>query len=451
MAAHPPVSDEEFNSHVKKLVEAFETLIEELIDLRKRAPSVSYTETEVVAKGREAVRYIYRSTGWTSSRTRDCRDSPKPSPLGTEQLETDFTTRGKESSLSCPFSFMSSRYKLADPPHEAPAGPQRSRDSLPPPAKPKRHSRKISDPITAELHCGSLACAAPSILASAPKCPIRYLDQHSPEELAQYFESHKHELPRSHEVCVRRFQSNQESIRQLDAKYGDLVSMIQGLGIRHRPLLPVKDDDEDSSVEAEQVREDEMLEQWAEGVSETYRESDEGSVVKDEDKGDRGRSHEVNSDRLLKEIRVGESPSRPWGIPIPPLPEPILITNPSERADPTHATTTNTDPTPATPLPSQGADAKRKACPIRHPQQPPTTNPDPPQLPTHNSPEPATASPHPHIQFKHNAAFVTPSATAVGPGGRLQMVFTGPVFVGFSVDDARAVLGLGKREEHLQG
>ncbi|KAK3060873.1 hypothetical protein LTR53_019968, partial [Teratosphaeriaceae sp. CCFEE 6253] len=30
-------------------------------------------------------------------------------------------------------------------------------------------------------------------------CPIRFMDQHSPEEVATYFEKHKHELPRSHE------------------------------------------------------------------------------------------------------------------------------------------------------------------------------------------------------------------------------------------------------------
>ena len=54
-------------------------------------------------------------------------------------------------------------------------------------------------------------------------CPIRFLDQHSPEEVATYFEKHKHELPRSHEVCVRRYQKNEEQIRKLDAKYGSPV------------------------------------------------------------------------------------------------------------------------------------------------------------------------------------------------------------------------------------
>jgi hypothetical protein len=73
MALDSPISDEEFNSHVKRLVEAFEVLNEELNDLRKRAPSISYTEPEVVANGRESARFICRSTGWKSSRTRDYR------------------------------------------------------------------------------------------------------------------------------------------------------------------------------------------------------------------------------------------------------------------------------------------------------------------------------------------------------------------------------------------
>ncbi|CRK12934.1 hypothetical protein BN1723_017316, partial [Verticillium longisporum] len=73
---------------------------------------------------------------------------------------------------------------------------------------------------------------------NAAKCPIRYLDQHSPEEIAHYVETHKHELPRSHEVCVRRYQRSEDQIRKLDAKYGNLVSMVQCLSTLHKPMLP---------------------------------------------------------------------------------------------------------------------------------------------------------------------------------------------------------------------
>ena len=367
----------------------------------------------------------------------------------------DFTTQGKESSLARPFASMGES-KPAGHPLGTPASPQQSQNRLPPLLESKRHFRKVSDPITAELHGGSLASPPPSISAPTLKCPIRYLDQHSPEELAQYFESHKHELPRSHEICVKRFQSNQESIRQLDAKYGDLVSMIQSLGIRHKPLLPAKSDDEGDSVEAEQGRGDGRLERWAEGVDETYGEADEGFMA-EEDNSRRGRDRDVNSDRLLKEIRVGESPSRPWGIPIPPLSEPKLVTDlPEHTIEPTDAggataTTTNPIPTLTVPFPSREANTKRKACPIRTHQQPqppqPPPNQDPPQRQNStpynknnddNSPGPPRTSLPPSIQLKHNAAFVTPMA--VGGGGP-QIVFTGPVFVGFSVEEARAVLG----------
>ncbi|KAF2460195.1 hypothetical protein BDY21DRAFT_337765 [Lineolata rhizophorae] len=102
----------------------------------------------------------------------------------------------------------------------------------------------------------------------APICPIRFLDQHSPEEMAQYFEKHKHELPRSHAVCVRRYQRNEESIRQLDAKYGNLVSMIQGLGEQHRRFMSEKlegsEDHEDGEAEG---NEHGVIDENQEGVS----------------------------------------------------------------------------------------------------------------------------------------------------------------------------------------
>jgi len=66
------------------------------------------------------------------------------------------------------------------------------------------------------------------------------MDQHSPEEIAKYFENHKHEIPRSHAICVNRFQRNGESMRQIDEKYGNLVNMIQGLGQKHKPCYQVK-------------------------------------------------------------------------------------------------------------------------------------------------------------------------------------------------------------------
>lgn len=159
---------------------------------------------------------------------------------------------------------------------------------------------------------GSISSSA-SITRSVSKCPIRMLDERSPEEIAEYFEHHKHEIPRSHEICVKRFQSNTENIRQLDAKYGNLVNMIQGLGMKHQPLLPAKSDEEDiPDVDAKSIK---QVENWADNVKENPEEADLHSALlanhSDTD------AREGHFDRPLKEVRVGESPSRPWGISVP--------------------------------------------------------------------------------------------------------------------------------------
>jgi hypothetical protein len=202
------------------------------------------------------------------------------------------------------------------------------------------------DPITAKIQ-------AEAPVDSTAKCPIRYLDQHSPEEVAQYFENHKHEIPRSHEICVKRYQTNTESIRQLDAKYGSLVNMIQGLGVKHKPLLPTEDH--------------ERVENWAEKLS--------------HDEEDR----EGHFERPLKEIRVGESPSRPWGISVP------IDTPQAEK--------------PGSQCPF---DASGKAMPPGHPKV--------------NQEQKDTSTP----------AYINPQLSG--------MIFTGPVFIGYSQEQAAGLL-----------
>ncbi|KAH0539005.1 hypothetical protein FGG08_004455 [Glutinoglossum americanum] len=443
--------DDDFNSHVKRLVEAFQALAGEIEFLRRRYPSVSYREPDCLTKGKASVDHICRCMGWHLEDRRSRENTHTSPPAEAEQLEMDFTTKGKEGDLACPFAFASG-FKHT--------GHHQNASATPPNAK-ARHPRRISDPITAELHGASPASPPPSISASASKCPIRYLDQHSPEEVAQYFESHKHELPRSHEICVKRYQSNKESIRQLDAKYGDLVSMIQGLGVTHKPLLPAKDDDEDDGVEAGRGEVNGRLEQWAEGVDGTNGEADdrlateEGGQEEGTGRG-RGRERDVISDRILKEVRVGESPSRPWGIPFPPQEAPTLSGGLLERTEATEAITTTTTDQP-TNIPGREANTKRKACPIRsqQQQQPQQDSLHPHhQPPLNNTRDPGAAIPAiPAIQFKHNAAFIsdqpTPSTTtATATGGKVaaqqqvpQMVFTGPVFIGYPIEQAMALLG----------
>ena len=162
----------------------------------------------------------------------------------------------------------------------------------------------------------------PSISGSISKCPIRMLDDRSPEEIAEFFENHKHEIPRSHEVCVRRYQSNSQTIRELDAKYGNLANMIKGLGVKHQPLLPNQEQDEDDDA-AMDTRSMQKVESWAQNVD---VESGDTNTPNDT-KTHLSESHNRRGhfDRPLKEIRVGESPSRPWGISVPAAIPPLKL------------------------------------------------------------------------------------------------------------------------------
>lgn len=196
-----------------------------------------------------------------------------------EEMEKDFTTTGKPSSLECPYAKMSKNGPVD-------AASQR-------------------DPIAAEFHQDSLSAQSLDEARACGKCPIRFLDQHSPEEIAQYFENHKHEIPRSHEVCVKRFGQNESSIRQLDAKYGNIVSMIQGLGNKHKQYLRSEEQERPQSADEGSGA---AVENWANHVGNQTNE--EGAEVADEQR----LSH---FDKPLRVIRVGESPTRPWGISVP--------------------------------------------------------------------------------------------------------------------------------------
>ena len=158
---------------------------------------------------------------------------------------------------------------------------------------------------------------ATSVAGSIPAaCPIRFLKQHSPEEVAAYFEEHKHELPRSHEICVKRFGTDEESIRTLDAKYGSLVNMIQGLGKKHEPMLPQEPHPEViAETEEEQVSK-KKIRNWAAGVDSDDADVTQELGVKVED--DQEDTRESRFDRPLRDVRLGESPSRPWGVHVPP-------------------------------------------------------------------------------------------------------------------------------------
>ncbi len=279
-----------------------------------------------------------------------------------EDLEHDFTTPGKVGNLDCPFSKM------------APNGL---------PATPDSH-----DPLAAEFHLDQSSVASNNGLG---KCPIRFLDKHSPEEIAQYFENHKHEIPRSHEVCVRRYQRDADSVRAMDAKYGSLVNMIQGLGVKHKQYLPHEDParQETSSGGA--------VERWAEEVS------NKSVSPQPEPQGESRASH---FERPLREVRVGESPSRPWGISVP-----------VDRTVPPSA------------VESHGHS-------LGHPIQSVST-PSPPivEIPQSMLEHRTQAKPEQTTAGKTSAKAEEPSASPP-----TQIIFNGPVFFGYSAEDTAKLL-----------
>lgn len=222
-------------------------------------------------------------------------------------LEKDFTTNGTQGNLHCPFSKpnkMQSRNGS-----EAPSG----KNSAPKVQIEATCGHEHLDPIKAELDERRSSCApsAPSSKGACPvsRCPIRFLDQHSPEEIAEYVERHKHEIPRSHAICVKRYQRNPQDMRHLDAKYGGLTSMIAGLSVKHQAFLPdcqTNGDRHSSTASTGRV------EKWAEDVDPTTP-----GVLSEDDRNEDDDNRQSHFDRPLREVRVGESPSRPWGISVP--------------------------------------------------------------------------------------------------------------------------------------
>lgn len=230
--------------------------------------------------------------------------------------DTTNSTRQKgdaEEGRKCPFASTFGSMPTAHHALQQPESGIQHPDSLP--APPEVSIDPTQSPTASKRKSADLSSAPPSATGSASKCPIRFLDHYSPEEVAQYFETHKHEIPRSHEVCVKRYQSNAKSIRQLDAKYGSLVNMIQGLGAKHQPLLPAENEETKShSLHGKSIL---KIEKWAEGVD--YNPSSEalGEPDASNPQPEQGESRQSHFQRPLRAVRVGESPSRPWGVSIP--------------------------------------------------------------------------------------------------------------------------------------
>lgn len=317
-------------------------------------------------------------------------------------LEQDFTVQGKKGNLQCPFS------KNAAADTKNGSAVEGSRSGI----------AESEDPICAALN-GDGSATGPG------KCPIRFLDKHPPEEVARYVEMHKHALPRSHEICLRRYQGNEDQIRKLDSKYGNMISMIEDLGQLHQPMLP----EDQLYVEDVDGGSNERVENWAHAISVSSGAGDPDSSDSLEPDTER-LSH---FDRPLKEVRVGESPSRPWGISVPvydadgpaevfspPPAPPVRMHEPPHPIGPgmeaakcpfAAMAAANTDKTPKPE--AVGRPGLREAPPVTPMKEVGPRLSTPPNQP---------------VFMSADAAKKAPSM----PG----MVFNGPVFIGYPMEDA---------------
>ncbi|KAH8602803.1 hypothetical protein B0O99DRAFT_587877 [Bisporella sp. PMI_857] len=418
-----------------------------VVPLPLRAASTSKDQTSAAIRdGRRAIQRLVvlgriskssTASGKSISGTSSNRFSTRrTSSCLSTVLEQDFTVPGKKSSLLCPYAAQIDAVKPATDTQYSQGGGTMDSDRLLTPSDSKDPTpHRSADPICAAMYAETMNSPPPSVTGPATKCPIRYLDQHSPEEVARYFETHKHEIPRSHEICVKRYQRNEDDIRKLDAKYGNLVSMIQGLGQKHQPMLPAKEETE--RVEDDEHMSNERVENWAQAVSADGINEDVGSApsIHEDDR-------ESRFDRPLKEIRVGESPSRPWGISVPVLDPPSeqrAISPPPAPVSAGHIPKSSAkcpfgfDQEPkledaSTHLnvaPSEVVKSTAK-CPFPHEQKASQNEPQEP-LPG------PRASPGPQPMFDE-------PEVAKGGGRAPQMIFTGPVFIGYPVDQAVALM-----------
>lgn len=265
------------------------------------------------------------------------------------------------------------------------------REAIAPPSPPATSNNSYQDGKSPEKKQHTDTSSLPE---TTGRCPIRFLDSRSPEDIAEYFRMHRHEIPRSHEICVKRYQSNEQSIRELDAKYGDLVNMIQGLGAKHRPLLP--------RTETEQARDGpasngERIAQWSAELSDEvameanaacgHLDNEQCIPLKLEE------DRQLHLDHPLRDIRVGESPSRPWGLPVP-------ITSDDS-------------------IPSRGSVRSCSRGPAETPRE-----------------RPSAARPKDHRQTKSKRLAGNDFAVDEKP----HMLFTGPVFIGYSPEQAATIL-----------
>ena len=228
-------------------------------------------------------------------------------------------------------------------------------------------------------------------------------------------------------------------MRQLDAKYGNLISMVRGLSEKHQAFLPQNGEPASSSSAG-------RVEKWAEDVNHIPGQEMHPAIKEEDEEGEYKEERKGHFDRPLREIRVGESPSRPWGIPVPPpldpvpaspphspaAPVPLSINAQSNKPSDNNDAVDNASLAPlreATPNESDGAAPPPRRCPFGH------GAPQPDRI----EPETATI----RNEGKDQAADTAekdPGGTTEGlpppsnpqPAPPATIIFNGPVFFGYS-------------------
>lgn len=391
-----------------------------LVPLPQRSlssPQPQHQLALVIRDGRRAasrlVSLAESSKTTVSSREATSHTSRRQTSMSTT-LEKDFTVEGKKGNLQCPFR----------------ATPCVGDGDFQPQAL-EMYPHASEDPLRAAMSAESTSQPAASGTAVS-KCPIRFMDRHSAAEIAHYVETHKHELPRSHEVCLRRYQKNEEQIRKLDSKYGNIVSMIEDLGQLHQPMLP-----EEQGALPRQIDVDrtsiERVETWAQGVSVTVQ-----SEVYDRPTRELS-ERQGHFDRQLKEVRVGESPSRPWGISIPvcetashaecSVSPPAPVRMPRSRQHGQSFSEGRKCPLDQSKTADVGGSTRLPECDGENLRSASNSD-EAPDTRTHQ--RTGLSSPLPQTR----PAFFSAETLKVEAGSARHMIFTGPVFIGYPMDQA---------------
>jgi cytoskeletal protein RodZ len=169
----------------------------------------------------------------------------------------------------------------------------------------------------------------------------------------------------------------------------------------------------------------------------------------------------------LRDIRVGESPSRPWGIPVPVKYLEKVQGNVSEASSQPARIPSSSMPAPQadkiveSEMEMKMKEAGKARCPFGfdQPSKPEkTATAQPVAQPKKEDGELNEAQPKPTVEkMSPQVAFITPDAAngteqkaETVPGvakEQSRMVFTGPVFIGYSAEDAAKILresGLGQ-------